>query len=327
LEIYGFVGPSGTGKSHRASMVALELKIPVIIDDGLLIKGSRVIAGHSAKRERTRYSSVKRAILHDPEHAAAIKAKLEEIQPDKILILGTSRRMIERITSRLGIKPPDHFLDIDDVASPEEIKKALETRKRDNKHVIPIPTFAIKKDFPGYLLAPIKALFKKNVSEETPYLEQTIVRPLYSSYGHFYISEHAITALTNHICSEVPGIYRAGRVKIRSADYSHVSLDVEVTLYYTEQMQETLLTLQQKLKNTLEYLTGFYLNEVNIYVQKFVFPSQERKPELFKKSTKMETINYIELKTDNSQLIKPSCLRGGRKNVQKNPNLNDDAAP
>ena len=37
IKVYAFVGPSGTGKSYRAQMVAGEKNINFIIDDGLLI--------------------------------------------------------------------------------------------------------------------------------------------------------------------------------------------------------------------------------------------------------------------------------------------------
>ena len=45
IKTYAFVGPSGTGKSYRAQMVANERGISYIIDDGLLIKENEVIAG------------------------------------------------------------------------------------------------------------------------------------------------------------------------------------------------------------------------------------------------------------------------------------------
>lgn len=50
MKVYAFVGPSGTGKSYRAQMVANENNINYIIDDGLLIKDNAVIAGNSAKK-------------------------------------------------------------------------------------------------------------------------------------------------------------------------------------------------------------------------------------------------------------------------------------
>ena len=43
MKVYAFVGPSGTGKSHRAQMVASEKKISYIIDDGLLIDENKII--------------------------------------------------------------------------------------------------------------------------------------------------------------------------------------------------------------------------------------------------------------------------------------------
>ena len=42
IKVYAFVGPSGTGKSYRAQMVANEKNINFIIDDGLLIKENEV---------------------------------------------------------------------------------------------------------------------------------------------------------------------------------------------------------------------------------------------------------------------------------------------
>ena len=50
IRVCAFVGPSGTGKSYRAQMVAGENNIEFIIDDGLLIKGNAVVAGTSAKK-------------------------------------------------------------------------------------------------------------------------------------------------------------------------------------------------------------------------------------------------------------------------------------
>lgn len=52
MRVVGFVGPSGTGKSHRAVWVARERGIDFIIDDGLLIRGAQIIAGKSAKKEK-----------------------------------------------------------------------------------------------------------------------------------------------------------------------------------------------------------------------------------------------------------------------------------
>ena len=62
MRIVAFVGPSGTGKSHRAQMVAREKNIDYIIDDAILVSQNKVVAGTSAKKASTKIESVKRAL-------------------------------------------------------------------------------------------------------------------------------------------------------------------------------------------------------------------------------------------------------------------------
>ena len=53
VSVYALVGESGTGKSFRAQLLAEKYGIKLIIDDGLLIYNDKIIAGQSAKREKT----------------------------------------------------------------------------------------------------------------------------------------------------------------------------------------------------------------------------------------------------------------------------------
>ena len=55
MKVIAFVGPSGTGKANRAIGVAHDHGCNGIIDDGLLIEGTKILAGKSAKRNRIRY--------------------------------------------------------------------------------------------------------------------------------------------------------------------------------------------------------------------------------------------------------------------------------
>jgi len=50
VEIFALVGESGTGKSYKAILVAHKYNISYIIDDGLLIRKDKILAGHSAKK-------------------------------------------------------------------------------------------------------------------------------------------------------------------------------------------------------------------------------------------------------------------------------------
>ena len=63
IKVYAFVGPSGTGKSYRAQMVANENNIHYIIDDGLFINDNEIIAGESAKKAPTKIETVKKSFI------------------------------------------------------------------------------------------------------------------------------------------------------------------------------------------------------------------------------------------------------------------------
>ena len=93
IKVYAFVGPSGTGKSYRAQMVASEKNIKFIIDDGLLIMDNKVIAGESAKKAPTKVGTVKHALFYEEEERNNIIKALRKYRPQSILILGTSDGM------------------------------------------------------------------------------------------------------------------------------------------------------------------------------------------------------------------------------------------
>jgi len=84
MEVVGFIGASGTGKSHHALVVAYDHEIQTIIDDGLLIDHNRIVAGRSAKDETNRLKAVRRAVFNNPDDAAAMKAALAKAALDSI---------------------------------------------------------------------------------------------------------------------------------------------------------------------------------------------------------------------------------------------------
>jgi ABC-type dipeptide/oligopeptide/nickel transport system ATPase component len=155
LKVYAFVGPSGTGKSYRAQMVASERKISYIVDDGLLINESEVVAGISAKKAPTKIETVKKALFKNPKEADEIKKAIRKHKPDSILILGTSDGMVGQIRENLGLPEFTETIYIKDVATEEEMEEAKRTRQTEGKHVIPVPTFEIKKDFSRIYTRPI----------------------------------------------------------------------------------------------------------------------------------------------------------------------------
>ncbi|HHX87814.1 MAG TPA: hypothetical protein GX693_06530 [Firmicutes bacterium] len=281
MEVYALIGDSGTGKSHLAPLLAYQYEINYVLDDGLLITKNRVLAGRSAKRERTRFGAIKRALLHDPEHAQQVKEKLAKINPEKLLILATSRRMSQVIAERAGLSHPQHYINIEDVATSKSIQTALTIREKENCHALPLPTLAIKKDFPGYLIDPWLSFFgRSHPKDQKVAVERSIVRPIYSSLGSFYIAEHVICNLVAYIAESVPGVYKVTKTEVITSG-DNLVFNVDLTLSIAGSLVDVLVVAQQAIKKQVEHLTGFNVNQVNLTAKSlYVTPSETGDPRL-----------------------------------------------
>ena len=147
IKVFAFVGPSGTGKSYRAQYVAGENNINYIIDDGLFIKDNEVIAGSSAKKAPTKIETVKHALFQTEEERKEKQDAIKKYKPESIMILGTSDNMVHKIAENLGLPEISKIIYINEIATQEEMETARRIRVTEGKHVIPVPTFEIKKDF------------------------------------------------------------------------------------------------------------------------------------------------------------------------------------
>jgi len=266
IEVIALVGPSGTGKSHHAMWVAQEYGCRAIIDDGLLISGSRIVAGKSAKREETKTAAVRRAVFTSAAHALEVRAALEDLKVERVLVLGTSVSMIQRIVSRLGLSEPSLILDIRDLASEEEIREALWRRRQEGKHVIPAPAFEVKKTFSGYLVDPLK-IFVRAREKMPAVMERSVVRPTYSYFGNFYIADNVVMQMATKICYEIEGVKRVLRVLVLTTG-DGAMLEVELVLKSGFPVFEVMQEVQSKLKQKLEHLTGIYLLSVDVITKK-----------------------------------------------------------
>ncbi|MDD3997827.1 MAG: hypothetical protein PHH86_08980, partial [Sphaerochaetaceae bacterium] len=136
VKVYALVGRSGTGKSFRSKLVAEKYNIDLIIDDGLLIKGDRIIAGKSAKREQNFLTAVRTALFDDDDQQRETVSALQKEKYHKLLIVGTSDKMVHKIAARLKLPAPEKIFKIEDIASKEEIETAMRIRYSEGKHVI-----------------------------------------------------------------------------------------------------------------------------------------------------------------------------------------------
>ncbi len=274
MKVYALIGSSGTGKSHHSALVAYQERIDYIIDDGLFIGNNQILAGRSAKRENTKMAATKRAIFLDPEHAAQVRDKIREIQPKSILILGISERMVSKIVNRLELPPLLKIIHIEEVSTPASIARAVEIRHKENRHVIPLPTFALERDFPGYVIDSIKSLFRgSKTNPSIHHTEHSIVRPLYSTLGNYYISEHVLEQIAIYETEEIEGITRCNKVSV-SHSRKGMSINIELALEYGTGLHfPTLLKeAQLEVKNKLEYLTGLQITHINVTARRITPP-------------------------------------------------------
>ena len=263
IKTYAFVGPSGTGKSYRAQMVAGEYDIHYIIDDGLFIKDNEVIAGDSAKKAPTKIETVKHALFLTDEEKQDIKKAIKKYKPDSILILGTSDNMVEKIAENLGLPKIEKKIYINEIATKEEMETAKRIRTTEGKHVIPVPTFEIKKDFSGYILDPLQ-IFKTKGRGGKPYIsEKSIIRPTFSYLGNFTISDVVFRQIIEYLASKTDFIYKIVKTRVDNMPEGP-SIYMEVIVYFGFDLVKSLSSFKEKAKKEIERLTTMNVQKITV---------------------------------------------------------------
>lgn len=277
IKTYAFIGPSGTGKSYRAQYVASEKNVNYIIDDGLLIKDSQVIAGVSAKKAPTKIETVKNALFLTEDKKLEIQKAIKKYRPDAILILGTSDGMVDKIAHNLELPPISERIYINEVATQEEMDTARKMRVTQGKHVIPVPTFEIKKDFSGYLLDPLQ-IFKSKGKNAKPYIaEKSIIRPTFNYLGNFTISDSVFKDIIVTVAKKVKDVYKVLKIRVDKThtDTAGIELYIEVSIEYGSNMMETLRILKKETRREIENLTAMYISSIDIVAKQIHFPEDE----------------------------------------------------
>ena len=263
MKVYAFVGPSGTGKSYRAQLVASENNIHYIIDDGLLIDENEVLAGTSAKKAPTKIETIRHALFVEPKEQEEMKKALKKYKPDSLLILGTSDKMIEKIRESLDLPELIKTIYINDVATEEEMEKARNIRVTQGKHVIPVPTFEIKKDFSGYILDPLQ-IFRSRSANGGPYIsEKSIIRPTFSYLGNFTISDSVFRQIAERVAKKEEGIYSVSRIRVENYGEG-ISIYMEAVINYGDNIINILNDFKNKLKKEIEKQTAMNVLKVDL---------------------------------------------------------------
>ncbi|MDE3449033.1 ATP-binding protein [Clostridioides difficile] len=265
MEVYALVGSSGTGKSFKALEFAYENDIEYIIDDGILIYKNKVLAGILAKQANTTIEAVKRAIFYNLEHRQEVREAIKKENIRKILIIGTSKKMVNQIVERLSIGRVCKFINIQDISTKYEIEIAKQARKEGN-HVIPVPAVEIKSMASGLSINSLKRLFRKGNNRNMVVLEKTIIRPTFSYIGKFYISADVIKQIIEYEVYNFGSIDRINKINIENCN-NFMNIFVSININDLETIKK-IEDIQQTIKKSIEKMTLVNVQKIDINIHK-----------------------------------------------------------
>jgi len=267
VKVFALIGKSGTGKSFRAKLIAQKYGIEIIVDDGLLIRDQKILAGKSAKKEKCKLTAVKTALFVNQSHAKDVIKALEGEKFKRILLIGTSIKMIKFIAQKLNLPNPHKIINIEDIATRDEIEAAKRSRNNEGKHIIPVPSIEVKLNYPHIVFDSIKIFLDRNFrfSKKRRMFEKTVVRPEYSKRGKVAISEAALSQMVLHCVGEFDPSLRVGKIVVKEDGYRY-NLEVVLDIPYGTQIAGTMHKLQFYILESIEKFTGLIINEVNLTI-------------------------------------------------------------
>ncbi len=297
MEVISFTGKSGTGKSYQATKLCVKMNIDAIIDDGLLIYKGQIVAGTSAKKCETKAGAVRTAVFEKEENRIAVKSKLEEIKPDRIMILGTSDKMVSWITKALDLPSPSVRLYIEDVTTEEEREKARYSRNVLGEHVVPAPMGQLKRSFAGYFMNPLRYLMSFGDQEANPSddgdeselkndnlgndaksgsssMDRTVVRPQFMYHGKYIITDQVVKDIIRIVCESFSDSLVLLDQMTSGKEFAlGVTLDVRAIL--DESTVNHCLALQMAVHKNLEMMTSFSISRVNVRIKDIAYNTKE----------------------------------------------------
>ena len=270
MKVYSFTGKSGTGKSYQAIRVAKEKGIPALIDDGLLIYRNKIVAGNSAKKCESKAKAMRTALFNYEDQRSDVQKKIKSLKIKKLLVLGTSDRMVDIITDTLELPRAMERLYIEDFTSAGERELAAERRNNHGEHVIPAPMGDLKRDFAGYFMNPQRLL--KNwtlANDETDKYEKTVVMPQYAYCGNYTINENVIGDIIRIVAKKyrrnirVTNFYNNGKT-------GNLVIELDLKVRKTVDCIRSCIILQRDVKRSIEQMTSFQVKCINIKIRELV---------------------------------------------------------
>jgi uncharacterized alkaline shock family protein YloU len=198
-------------------------------------------------------------------NAEEVSSCIKEMNPESLLIIGTSDRMTDKIVARLGLPEVSERIYIQDITTEEERQIADRQRHVLGKHIIPVPTLQLKRDFAGYFLDPMR-MFRGIRLGKAEYSEKTVVRPTFSYMGEFFISDMVMIDIAKCVAREVEGVAGVMRV-YENTEPDNLKIDVSIAIRDGSPLWETAIDYQEKFAEIVESMTAFNVVKVNVEIR------------------------------------------------------------
>ena len=183
--------------------------------------------------------------------------------------------MVKRIQENLKLPKIEKTIYIQDVSTKEEMEEAVRIRRTEGKHIVPVPTFEIKKDFSGILLDPFQILKrgkkkdKKKNKKENAGVERSVIRPVFSYFGKYTIKDKVFKDIIRLVCDRIKGITEISTIRIDKApDSNDVEISMNMEIAYGYNISEMAEEMKKQAKKELEYMTSVNISMVNVKIVK-----------------------------------------------------------
>lgn len=283
MKVVSFTGKSGTGKSFQATALAQRRGFDAIIDDGLLIYKGQIVAGSSAKKCSSKAAAMRTALFNYEDHRESVKEALKVYEPNVLMIIGTSDRMTDLVAEQLGVSKPEERIYIEDVTTEEEREIAAHYRIDEGEHVIPAPVGQLRRDFAGYFMDPIKQFIDKargnaldpvDEEEDDGPDDRTVVRPTFSYFGSFTISEQVIRDIIR-ISAEKYSDHLAVVDRMNNGKQTNMTVTIDVMTVRDPEAVDKCIELQKDVYVALAAMTAFTIESVNVRIRDIVRDREE----------------------------------------------------
>ena len=284
MKVVSFTGKSGTGKSFQATALAQRRGFDAIIDDGLFIYKGQIVAGSSAKKCASKAAAMRTALFNYEDHRNEVVDAIKSFDPQALMIIGTSDRMTDIVAKQLGLPLPEERIYIEDITTEEQRKLAAHYRIEEGEHVIPAPLGQLRRDFAGYFMDPIKQFIHKargnavdvdaqKQVDDGPN-DRTVVRPTFSYFGSFTISEQVIRDIIRIAAEE----YESHLVvvdRMNNGKQTNMSVTIDVMAVRDPESIDKCMDLQQDVYGALVNMTAFTIDSVNVRIRDIVRDREE----------------------------------------------------